>query len=213
MIAIWLTTKFFQKQRLRWLLFLGIITAIGFFFSVEMGVFTSLTTITTLVIFRKREFLKNELLFFLTGIVIVSLPIFIYLLFTGGMPDYFKCLITLPVAFHSVFHFETLHPGIPHSLFQAIKYLTRPADPSFCYSLPIAIYLIAAFHTLKNYLKGDKGQKEAMFFCIMLYGLLMYIGSFRQIEGPQFQIALQPSVILLFVILENLFNSFKSGKP
>ncbi|MBU1727066.1 MAG: glycosyltransferase family 39 protein [Candidatus Omnitrophica bacterium] len=208
-MSIWLFLKFIKKDKWGWLFFSGFVSALGFFFSPDMGLFPFLAVTLVLIVFNpNKRFFKNFSCYLL-GALVIGLPFFLYLLASGAIPEYLKNLLTMPRSGYTIYHFEILFPDMPHNPLEALKYTLQPFTPDFLYPLPIFIYLAVAVYFLKNYIKSRFSLINAAILCYGIYGLLVYFGAFRQTNGPQFTMAMQPALVFSFLILENCFLFFK----
>jgi len=78
---------------------------------------------------------------------------------------------------------------------------------NFKYAVPVILYAGAAIYLIKNIFKKTICWRDYGILCLSIYGLLMYKAALRAVHGPQFQMALQPAIILGFVFLEDIFEN------
>jgi len=210
--AILCALIYFRRRKAMFLLLSGLFTALGFFFSIEMGLFPFLAVSITLLVFKEKESFLRAIFFYLTGIIAIVLPFLLYIFFTGSMWSYFQNIISVPVSASAAYHFEILFPDMPGNPLAALKCLIQPFTTNFPYSFPLLIYLGLGIYLFNLFLKYKNNERIKQLFCIGLFGLLMYFGSFRQINGPQFQAASQPALVSLFVILETMVVSLRGNQ-
>jgi hypothetical protein len=202
----------YLKNKKPALLFIsGLFSGIGFFSSTEIGILSSLAVIVTLIVYgRSAPQTPKAILHYAAGFCLICIPFIAHLLFSGGLLTYIQANLSVPFCSGDIYHFEILYPGCPRNLAGILKYALRPFDLNFRFALPLFLYVSVAAFLLINYSrKHDSSQTQASFLCLSLYGFLMYMGSLRQINGPQFQTALQPALILFFIALERYFLFFK----
>jgi hypothetical protein len=72
--------------------------------------------------------------------------------------------------------------------------------PPFFLYVGVGIYLFWKIFKNRGFNKED-----LMIICVSIYGVQMYYSAFRNIEGYQYEMALQPVVIILYVFLERFF--------
>jgi hypothetical protein len=208
-ISVWCALNYLEKRKVSWLFFSGFFSALGFFFSVDMGVLPAVAIIITLcAFFPKKDFLK-DFSRYLIGVLIVAVPFLLYFVFSGAIKGYLQNLLTIPRSGYTIYHFDILFPDMPHNPLEALKCVFKPFKHDFQYSLPIMVYLVVTTILIFRYIRHRFEQREILVFCAGLYGLFVYLGSFRQINGPQFQMSWQPALIFILFSAETWFIFFK----
>lgn len=216
-IASILFFVWFLRTRKRWCLFLsGMLTACGFGFSPEMGLIPCAAVFAAFALswYVKREDkdARPDALTYLQGFSIIAVPFILHMAFSGALGTYLKTLLIVPRSGRTVYHFEILFPDMPHNPLQALAYLAKPFKPEFMYAFPLLIYIPLSLSFLLRLARKKIGEQDMAVFCATLYALGMYLGAFRQINGPQFLASLPGLFIIFFWVLECAFLRFKKAQ-
>jgi hypothetical protein len=206
----------YRKKGHRFYIFLsGLTCAISLLYSAEVGVFAIIAICATILLVpRDTNRLKYATMSYLLlgiGFCSIMLPFFIYMASKSALIDYL---------YTTFYVFPFLHAkmwGHPNSL-SLISLLYDNSNYSSLYNIivsdlfkvhmPMFLYAGCFAYILISLVRRNR---EYNFFSITLlsfYGGLLYISSFRAIEGPQFQISIAPFIILCGVFLEKTFELY-----
>ncbi len=211
--AVWCLLRFFSGERRGWLLGAGILSGLGLFFSIDMGLFPFLTVCAGLFTYRKEIPFWKNFLWYCAGCALIVVPFLVYLISSGGLPGYIQNILVVPRSGQTVYHFEIVFPEMPQSPLQVFRCALQPFTPEFLYFVPVVVYFFAGIYLLRKRMSNIPPRAWSALVSMFVFGILLYYGSFRQINGPQFLIALQLAVIFSFVLFESVFlwSRQKSG--
>ncbi|MCG8429830.1 MAG: hypothetical protein MJA29_01465 [Candidatus Omnitrophica bacterium] len=210
--ALWCILLFIRTRRRTALFCAGILSACGFFFSLEMGIIPFVAFLVALLLDARYGREKNPhrlLAVFLQGALVVAVPLTVYMLARGSLADYVKSLLVIPLSGHTIYRFDILFPDVPHNPFQAFRFLGKPFKPEFLYAMPLLVYIPLGLILCRNLLLRRMKASSFTVIAAGAYGAAMYLGGFRQINGPQLLVSLPFAFIMLFFMLERLFMRFK----
>jgi hypothetical protein len=83
----------------------------------------------------------------------------------------------------------------------------------FMIMTPIYAYIFCAAYIVFRIKKNKCNWEIPVLICLAIYGIILYIGAFRKIEGHHFEMALQPEKFLLFFMFEEVWLYLKNKKP
>lgn len=209
--AILCAVVFFKKEKNIWAIFAGIFVALAFITTPDTGIFSLIAIGTTFSFYGLSSFLKNKILslalknlvFFGIGLFIVLFPFLFYFGIKGALIPYIDTLLILARNHVKIW-------GQPQPAIDLLKLITpnEILTINFKRIFPAFLYIFLAFYLIRHVFKKRMpyNWREYGILCLSIYGLFMYAASFRAAIGPQFQMALQPVIILGFVFLSELFE-------
>ena len=204
LLAIFGAIKFFAKKKKIWILLAGVFGATALLITQDVGVLSIISVGFTICLYlyfafiEDKEFLWPPLIFFSIGIAIILAPFFMYFIFNGAFIPYIMTTLTVVTTHSSVW----AQKNMDLVLLKAFKNSKNIFSFNFKIFFPILLYGCYAIYLLKK-MSAKKGvSRDYGLMCLFVYGVLMYIASMRRVEGPQFQIALQPAMILTVVFLD-----------
>jgi len=204
---------FLKNQRKRWIIATGIISALALLTTVESGLCAIIAVVCALVLslfIQKQKFkhvLKTAGDYFI-GMAIIIVPYFLYLLSTGSLLAFIDTHYT--VATNMLGTFIAPPGNAPETITQFLGGLW-PSSRYFKFMTPVFCYLFLLGYLIYQWKNKTWKWETTAISTIAVYGIILYIGSFRLIEGHHFEMALQPEKILLFFLLER-FVFFMRGK-
>ncbi len=211
-LAIIFALMFFKHKKYIWILLAGLSSGIGFFLSPEIGIYSALSIIITLffygIFLKKLNYSFKIISFFLLGIFVVSVPFLIYLLINQAFCPYLETNLIVWTKQGVTFD-PAYYTSIPRS-FKALLLALIPGHHNFKHLTPFYFYLGVSIYFIWKLVNKKVKERDFNILSLFFYGILMYIGTFRNLEGHQFEMALQPEKILLFLFLEKIYFYLKT---
>lgn len=207
-MAILCAINFFRNEKLIWAILAGVFTSIAFLVSFDGGIFSWMAIGYTFCFYVVHNLLKKRTLklqgfmSFFIGILVALVPFLVYFASKNALLPYIDTLITIIKNQRTVWYqghikvniWGSIHPS------QILKY-------NFKYLFPVFLYVGSAIYLTYRIFKRTSSKRGYGILCLSIYGLLMYEARVAMhIIGPQFQMVLQPAIILGFVFLEHTFN-------
>ncbi|NQT75350.1 MAG: hypothetical protein HQ566_02385 [Candidatus Omnitrophica bacterium] len=215
-LAILLAVNFLRTRKTLWLFLAGIVSGIGFWTSFEIGAFSIISIIAMICFFayfeKDIETAIRPLFTYIIGILIVSFPFIFYLVSHSAFIPFVSTLKTTLIAlcrtdvFDPALCFET-----PRN-FKEFLLAFSPTNHNFKYTLPTLLYVPVGIYLFFRIIKRNNTLFDIAMIPVFIYGLLLYKAAFRDIEGPQYRIALQPLLLLMFFYLERAYIYVKNIK-
>jgi len=213
LMAIAFAIQYFKTRKLLYLLLSGVVTACGFWTSLEIGVFACIAVLFSLgFCLASKLFSKNDFNIsvnqFLIGFLIISLP-YIYLQLNGALIPYFENILTV------IQNMENTFPQVeaaPKNFLEVLLSMLNPGSKNFRHLTPAYLYVFLAIYYGLHIKNKQLQLKDAAIICLASYGFIFYIGSFRNIWASNFEMILQPEKILLFIFLERIYFILKDKK-
>lgn len=213
LLAILFAIEYFKKEK-KWYLFIaGIFSAIGFFTSFEVGICSILAILVSLffsLIFKSRYKYIGSIAIYILGLLVILLPFFLYFLITGALMPFFETVSKVYTDMVPTFS-HPLRLGTPKNFYEFLLAL-NPFNHNIRYMWPFFIYLTMGIYLARRFLKRRLEMQDAGILSLGIYGVGLYQSVFRNIEGPQFEMALQPVIIILFLLLERMYIWLKQTK-
>lgn len=214
-LALLAFINYLRNKKPLWLILSGVFTGIAFWTSFEIGLFGFIAIIASLIFCeyiakKKKGFSLKAPGIYTASIVIISLPFIIYLISQKAIFPYLEALLVVSRDMTKVFDpalcFET-----PTCLRGFISALV-PTSHNFKYTLPFFFYAGIGLWLVKVFAKHKFTVKEFIVMPIFIYGILLYKSAFRDIEGPQYRMALQPLLLIMFFYIEEFYIYLKGLK-
>jgi hypothetical protein len=190
----------------KWFFVAGAVNALSFLYSAEVGAFAILAS--TGYLFYTREGIK----WYIYGFIIIMAPVCSYLIVNKAFYDYLTTAFWLIPFNHIAISMQEIPQIIPECGFMP-EWLSVERIYGWLLSFRFKLYLPAFIFTyaaLSFIVKKQKNRKDIILLALLIFGLPLYLTSFRSISGPQFRVGLMPAVIIGFVFLENTFLYIKS---
>jgi len=216
-LSLYFCVLFFQSKRIRWLFAAGVTAGGALFTSADVGFCSFCACFGSLIILFLSTSLKKERMtvviyavYFILSAMVIALPYLLYLYVNHAFLPYVDSVISVVSGLQDVFsiHFSS---DTPRTFGEAVAAMINPANHNFKYMTPAYLYIIFAVFLFYRYRYAD--DKDRILYMsvipVFCYGLAMYILSFRNLEGAQFEMALQPEKILLFFLLEEIYFLLK----
>jgi len=205
-LALLITVIFLRREKPLLIFLAGVISGFALFISFEIGLFSAAAIIVTLILYWILGFSRMKyraIILFSIGFSMVAIPWLIYFYVNKALLPYFDTIIKVARDGTKVFDVPAVQ-GSPRNIKEFIAALS-PFNHNIKYMQPFFLYLGVSIYFIWKFLKRRFNIRDLMVMCVTIYGIFMYYGAFRDIEGPQFKMALQPAIIVLYVFLENLY--------
>lgn len=203
--AILCAINFFKEEKNLWAFLSGIFVAVTFLTTMDTGILSLVAISSALcfyVAFNFKKFktfkLKGITLFFV-GILVILVPFVFYFVFKGAFLPYVNMLTAI-----AKYHLRLCAQG-RINLWASLR-PTQVFTFNFKYIFLILLYIYSIIYLILSIFKKRLYWKHYCILCLSIYGILMYKTAMRVIQGPQFQMALQPAIILGFIFLEDIFK-------
>ncbi|MBF0511232.1 MAG: hypothetical protein HQL13_02780 [Candidatus Omnitrophica bacterium] len=209
LMALLLMCRFFKSSRMKFIFWAGVVSAMGLLTSVEIGIYAAVAFLGASLMgllwrLESRQVFFQSLLFFTGGFGIIFVPFVSYLIYVGAFFPYLETtyVVTTKLIVTVGHHISSENIS---SFQDAITAMINPNHALFSRMTPAYLYIFVLIFLMYQFIKKTCRLEHLCVLCLGLYGSLMYISAFRSICGPQFEMALQPSKILLFVLLEHFY--------
>lgn len=198
LLSILMAVMFFKKRKDIWILLSGMTVAISLMTTTDIGIYAFIAIAAALLC--SRENLKGAVIFG-AGFGCVFALFLSYFLISGALVPYLNTIFIQATTHITAWQ----QPRADLSLWQSMA-PDKILSLSFKCNILILFYLFLALFLAWRFFKKRQAVDfvDYSLLCISIYGLLIYKTSFRAAIGPQFQMALQPAIILVFVLLGRL---------
>ncbi|MFH1846511.1 MAG: hypothetical protein ABH869_03020 [Candidatus Omnitrophota bacterium] len=207
LLALLCMVIFFKTKQRRAIFFAGVLAAIAFLITFDVGTIALTSIGAAFLIYTACEFLKTGKLD-LRPVTIFSvsaagvLGCFLFYFIVTGMAGAYIDTIAGLLKHHGG---AWTQEGVSLRNWDIIR-PDRIFRFDFKYIFPAIIYIFSVVYLIQRARKKKINLKDYSIAGLSIYGALMYKHGFRIMTGPQFQVALQPVIVLGFVFLENVFN-------
>jgi hypothetical protein len=215
LLGILFVIEYFKNRYKSSAFIAGAMVPLAFFTSIDIGIALFLCIfISYLSLSLKPSLSKNEqelrhFIFFLYGLFIAAFIFCLCLLRAGALLSYLE----------SIYIISTNHMN---AWGQIKAGLNNQNNIFNIFSIEFKIigillfYITTAIYEFRKWLKNKMQWQDYSMTCLVVYGLLLWVLSFRAEIGPQFQMAIQPALILLFCVsnrtLEILLDYLNTSK-
>lgn len=215
-LAILLASIFLKRRNLFWLFLAGAVSSLAFWTSFEMGAFSFISVAAALCLYGHFETkgirgVLKDISVYMTGGLIASLPFLIYLFSQKAFIPYIQTTKVVLTGMTKIFD-SSLCFNTPRN-FREFLLALSPFNHNFKYTLPFLFYGCVCVYLWKRFIKNKISTADISIILVSIYGLLLYRGAFRDIEGPQYRMALQPLLLVMFFYLERIYGYAGSTKP
>lgn len=210
LLAVLFAVNYFKKEKSIWIFMAGILSVVGFFISLEIGICSGIAILSSLFfasVFKGWGKYLNAIKKYVIGGCIVLFPFFFYFLITGALAPFFDITLRIYRDMMLVFNFPSSIQS-PQNFYEFLLAL-NPFNRNIKYMGPFFIYIGMGIYLLKQFFKKKFEIQDFGILSLAIYGGLLYKSAFRNLEGPQFQMALQPAIILFFLFLERIYLLLK----
>lgn len=212
-LAIFFSVIFLKTRKSLWLFFAGVVSGLALWTSPEIGAFSFISIVAMLFALAYLEKdLKSNLryvFFYILGGTAASFPFLVYFYLNGALIPFVSTMKSVLIShcktdvFDPALCFET-----PKN-FKEFLLSFSPLNHNFKYTLPFFVYAYAAIYLFRRFTKRAFSLEEISLIPLFIYGAFLYKAAFRDIEGPQYRMALQPTLLLMFFYLELIFIGLK----
>lgn len=194
----------------------GMLGGWALFTSVEVGacVLMAAAGVFLCAWFLKTHSPKEVIGFFglyIAGFLTVAIPYMVYLAYQGALIPYADAVLSVVGNMQNVFD-PRFTSNVPRGLGEAVAAALNPASKSFKHMTPAYLYLGVFAYLYQQFRRGRFDAAKLGVMALGIYGAVLYITAFRNIEAAQFEVALQPEKILLFLLLEEVCLFWKPSK-
>ncbi|MDO8603481.1 MAG: glycosyltransferase family 39 protein [Candidatus Omnitrophota bacterium] len=203
---------FLEKRTKFWILLSGIFSGLGFLISFEVGLFSACAVFTGIIFYYFFKFDRpqfNLVIFYVAGACLALIPFFTYIYIQGGVAVYIKELFSAIFHANAVINMPWLL-GTPQNFKEFLSALS-PFNHNIKYMMPFFFYCGICIYIFTKVIRKSVSLKDIIIISISVYGALLYYSSFRDIEGPQYLMAIQPVVVLAYLFLDEIFSRFLTG--
>jgi len=215
-LAILLAVYFLRRKKNVWLISSGIVTGLAFWTSFELGIFSFISILTMLcfygfLLLHDIKKILKPVFFYLCGNIVAFLPFLLYLFFNNAFFDYIDAAGGVLFKMVDVFD-PALCYRTPQNLREFLLAFS-PWNHNFKYTLPFFFYVFVGLYLFRDIIKKKVTIPELSIIPVFIYGIFLYQGAFRNIEGPQYRMVLQPLLLVMFFYLESLYVHIRNTRP
>lgn len=213
LLAVLFLVAFIKRRKRIWLVWAGIFSALSLLYTIEIGVFSSLSAVSAIIFVtcgrknhRIAEAARIFLIYFAGGLLII-LSFLLCLWVNHALRPYIAASFAIINKYY-ICHIEALRQPLPGFL---VSDLTLANFMRWLFSIhfkvftPIFVYAAVILYIFFKLIKKAWNVTLIIISVLAIYGLLLYISSFRSLLGIQFQAALPVVIILECLFLESLF--------
>ncbi|HBR14774.1 MAG TPA: hypothetical protein DD723_04420 [Candidatus Omnitrophica bacterium] len=213
-LAVYFAVKHFKDGQKRWLFAAGIASGCAALTSVEIGVcavvgIISGISLSLLLKIKNGKEIRSLFLNYLSGIAIVVGPFLLYLQWNHAFLPYIEATWSVVSHMQHVFNINMVS-NTPASLGDAVLSMINPTSENFKYMTPAYLYVFTGGYFIYRIRQGRFDYEKLGILALAVYGFMMYVSAFRNIEAAQLEMALQPEKILLFFLMEEIYLYFKA---
>ena len=216
-LAILGVVLYFQRGKKYWLGAAGMACGCAVLTSVDVGVSAVLAIggvllCSFLTKIESPQEIINSCAVYLLGFLMVLVPYAAYLACHAALIPYGEAVGSVVANLQHVFnmHFTS---DIPYGAGEALSAALNPANKSFKHMTPVYLYSGMIFYWWYQLRRRRAVDRPNLgIIALAIYGGIMYMTAFRNIEAAQFEMALQPEKILLFFLLEEAYLFLKPRK-
>lgn len=214
-LALLFAVNFLKGKKLKWLFLAGVFSGIAFLTSFEIGAFSFISIFSLLCFLwyleRSIKDLITRIFVYILGNLAVVLPFITYLFFHNAFIYYVNSLKVVLFNMTKIFD-PSLCFDTPVN-FQEFLLALSPLNHNFKYTLPFFFYVLIGIYLFRGVIKNKLSLSEVSMVPVFIYGIFLYKGVFRDVEGPQYRMMLQPLLLIMFFYLEHMNTRFRLIKP
>ncbi len=213
-LALLCAVLFFKSGKNKWLFFSGLSVAVSFLITFDVGILSGMAIGGGLLLFFVYKFFNTRTMpvksvsFFIFGIFSVIAPFLVYFLSTGALFPYINTLVITAKCQGAAW-------AIPDLNLRDYMHLSKILTCDFKYISSLILYVLLAIIMARRVYKNRISYVDYSLLSIILYGVFMLVikvTSKRLLAGPQFQMALQPAIVLSFLFMDNIYENMKALK-
>lgn len=213
LLVLLFLVAFIKTRKKVWLFWAGVFSAFSLLYSIEIGIFSSISAISAIIFVSFSQ--KNHRIFtavkifliYLTGNLLIAIPFLLYLFIRHALWSFLTASLAIIYQYH-IYHIKVWGQPIPNFLISNLNpsnFIYWLFSIHFKIFVPIFIYSLVILYIFFKLIKKAETDTLIIISVLTIYGLLLYITSFRAIAGSQFQAALPVVIILECFLLENFF--------
>ncbi len=213
LLTILCAITFFKRRHDLWAFLTGACASIAVLTTIDVGFFSFFSIAAAGFLYAMSNFKKKEkghslksALILASGVLAVFVPFAVYFHLKGALVPYLKTIFTI-----ATLHFKVWGGGGVQVVLSEALNPTGLLSMKFKILAPLFIYIYAAIYLWDRLFAKAISWKECAICCLSVYGAFMYKMSFRAMIGPQFEMALQPAIILGFVFADDIFYKMKAS--
>ena len=204
LFAVYCLIKFFKTNKFVWFFAAGVIAAVSLFTSIEIGVGVIASAVTALglaSIFLWKDLSRTirTLVVFGSGFLLIFVPYILYLSTQQALGPYVDATKALLVNMQNVFPQDQ---QVPQNVGEAVAAMFNPSSKNFRHMTPAYCYATLAVMMFLDVRRRKLEVWHWALSALAVYGVIMYVGAFRNIWASQLEMALQPEKIIYFILLE-----------
>jgi len=213
LLVVLFLVAFIKRRKRIWLVWAGIFSAFSLLYTIEIAVFSSLSAVSAIIFVafgRKNHRIAEAariFLIYLTGGLLIILSFLLCLWVNHALWPYIAASFAIINKYY-ICHIEALRqplPGFFVSDLTPANFMRWLFSIHFKVFTPIFVYAAVILYIFFKLIKKAMTDRLIIISVLTIYGLLLYISSFRSLLGIQFQAALPVVIILECLFLESLF--------
>jgi len=207
LMGLWFFIDYMQNEKTSSAFLTGFVLALTLFMSIDVFAALVITVFGGYVFFvcgclRHGKAMKiRHIMWCFLGFSAFAMPFCLYLLKIGAFASYLETTFILAVNHARVWG----QPNAGINFARAIS-IGNVLKIEFKVVAAILIDVLAVIYAVRRFRNNTLQWQECGMFSLAIYGALMWLLSFRAAIGPQFQMALQPALILSFCFVQQTFS-------
>ena len=199
--------QYVRTGNARILLWAGIVSGLGLLYSTELGVLSVVSAgalVLWMLLHRQRTIrgVLRDGWWYMGGVLCILLPFGMYFASKGALIPYLRtALWDMPVHHMSVWAQPNTRSFLVEFREASNLFVFLQGD-TFKIYLPALLYGVAAVYLVVRWIRRQVTQETTTVWLLVVYGFVLYLMAFRGIDGPQFQMALPPLILLMAFLLE-----------
>ena len=204
LMAVYGVIRYIKSDKVVWMFIAGLLTALSFLTSMEIGVCALVSAGSTLIgrgVFdsQARKTFPCALGFYVLGLAFICISYALYLIQQHAVGAYLE--VTQSVLRNMTTVFIQTEP-VPNSMIDVVFAMLNPSSKNFRHATPLYAYIFFTVYFFLQIKNAKLSKEDWGIFVLATYGFIIYCAAFRNLWANAFEMALQPEKIVLFWLLE-----------
>ena len=210
-LSVFCLVRFLKSGHKGWMAAAGILSAIAFWTSFEIGVSAAIATAGVCVLALLTGNLPGRfwksVFIYAAGFLVVFIP---YVWYLAAHQALWPCVQTIAqIATTMTKNFP--EPGLAPGLGAFLNAVFNPSNPNFRHMTTVYGYVFLVVYLFWKWRRRKLDIADMGIAAVGFYGLMLYIGAFRNIWASQYEMALQPWKIVHFFLLMQVWMVIKNS--
>lgn len=206
LMAVYGLIRYIKSGKAGWMFMAGLLTALSFFTSMEVGVCALAGAAATLLGWgvvdpQTKKTFPRAVGSYVLGLALICIPYALYLIQQHAVGAYLE--VTRTVLRNMTAVFIQTEP-VPNSMGDVVFAMLNPLSKNFRHVTPLYAYILFVAYFILQIKNAKLSKEDRGILVLVTYGFIMYCAAFRNLWANAFEMALQPEKIVLLWLLEGL---------